>query len=367
MARPTCTASWRPTSICPWAAHRPSWLSRPPPAATRCLLPGHAWMAHAALACSMFLTFHACQSQVIEVHVNLMTCNITDGLTEDAVSARLHQGVAPALFSSGLRNPKTPCIILCAHPLQEALRRRCISTPPSQAASRGACARAARSRSGSSASSASSARRCMCPSCMPARCCGVHSVPCTVALPLRVNCPLCIAAGGRGAAVSRGGCGGGAAGAGAARAQPGARRGLHPHLAQARRAVRGHPPHLPQTDHRGPCSGTDENVFRRGRPKPVYHSTASQLGLHKTRGIPSLLDYVLPRNAPQVPRFPLLYAQLSLPPLTLGLPSNIKTAFLPPGAPAVAPPAAAHAAASSRECGLARGVCIPVRSAALQR
>jgi hypothetical protein len=36
------------------------------------------------------------------------------------------------------------------------------------------------------------------------------------------------------------------------------------------------------------------------RPKPVYHSTASQLGLHKTRGIPSLLDYVLPRNAPQV-------------------------------------------------------------------
>lgn len=36
------------------------------------------------------------------------------------------------------------------------------------------------------------------------------------------------------------------------------------------------------------------------RPKPLYHSTASQLGLHKTRGIPNLLDFVLPRTAPQV-------------------------------------------------------------------
>ncbi len=36
------------------------------------------------------------------------------------------------------------------------------------------------------------------------------------------------------------------------------------------------------------------------RPKPLYHSTASQMGLHKTKGIPNLLDYVLPRNAPQV-------------------------------------------------------------------
>ncbi|BDA51431.1 probable DNA mismatch repair protein MutS at C-terminar half [Coccomyxa sp. Obi] len=35
------------------------------------------------------------------------------------------------------------------------------------------------------------------------------------------------------------------------------------------------------------------------RPKPLYHSTASQLGLHKTKGIPNLLDFVLPRNAPQ--------------------------------------------------------------------
>ena len=36
------------------------------------------------------------------------------------------------------------------------------------------------------------------------------------------------------------------------------------------------------------------------RPKPLYASTASQLGLHKTRGIPNLLDFVLPRTAPQV-------------------------------------------------------------------
>ena len=31
-------------------------------------------------------------SQVMEVHASLLTCHITDGLTEDAVSARLHQG-----------------------------------------------------------------------------------------------------------------------------------------------------------------------------------------------------------------------------------------------------------------------------------
>lgn len=32
------------------------------------------------------------QPQVMEVHPSLMTCHVTDGLTEDAVSARLHQG-----------------------------------------------------------------------------------------------------------------------------------------------------------------------------------------------------------------------------------------------------------------------------------
>ena len=31
-------------------------------------------------------------TQVMEVHPSLMTCHVTDGLTEDAVSARLHQG-----------------------------------------------------------------------------------------------------------------------------------------------------------------------------------------------------------------------------------------------------------------------------------
>lgn len=28
----------------------------------------------------------------MDVQLDMMTCNITDGLTEDAVSARLHQG-----------------------------------------------------------------------------------------------------------------------------------------------------------------------------------------------------------------------------------------------------------------------------------
>ena len=28
----------------------------------------------------------------MEVHPSLVTCHVTDGLTEDAVSARLHQG-----------------------------------------------------------------------------------------------------------------------------------------------------------------------------------------------------------------------------------------------------------------------------------
>lgn len=30
------------------------------------------------------------------------------------------------------------------------------------------------------------------------------------------------------------------------------------------------------------------------RPKPLYYSTASQLGFHKTRGVPGLLDALLP-------------------------------------------------------------------------
>ncbi|KAL4544776.1 hypothetical protein Ndes2526B_g00720 [Nannochloris sp. 'desiccata'] len=34
------------------------------------------------------------------------------------------------------------------------------------------------------------------------------------------------------------------------------------------------------------------------RPRPLYFSTASNLGLHKTRGVPSLIDYALPAGAP---------------------------------------------------------------------
>ena len=32
----------------------------------------------------------------------------------------------------------------------------------------------------------------------------------------------------------------------------------------------------------------------RDRPKPLYMSTACQLGIHKMRGVPSLLDSILP-------------------------------------------------------------------------
>jgi hypothetical protein len=34
------------------------------------------------------------------------------------------------------------------------------------------------------------------------------------------------------------------------------------------------------------------------RPRPLYYSTAANLGLHKTRGVPSLLDNLLPASAP---------------------------------------------------------------------
>jgi hypothetical protein len=38
------------------------------------------------------------------------------------------------------------------------------------------------------------------------------------------------------------------------------------------------------------------------RPRPLYFSTASNLGLHKTRGVPSILDYALPTTAPLAAR-----------------------------------------------------------------
>ena len=60
------------------------------------------------------------------------------------------------------------------------------------------------------------------------------------------------------------------------------------------------------------------------RPKPLYHSTASQLGLHKTRGIPNLLDFVLPRTAPQVGAVPPHGPMQCLSPFTL-LPFTLST------------------------------------------
>ena len=36
----------------------------------------------------------------------------------------------------------------------------------------------------------------------------------------------------------------------------------------------------------------------RDRPRPLYHSTALNLGLHKARGQPCLLDYLLPPASP---------------------------------------------------------------------
>ena len=37
--------------------------------------------------------------QVMEVDVDMLTCQVTEGLTEDAVSARLHQGgLVPPLY-----------------------------------------------------------------------------------------------------------------------------------------------------------------------------------------------------------------------------------------------------------------------------
>lgn len=42
--------------------------------------------------------------QVMEVDVDMLTCQVTEGLTEDAVSARLHQGglVAPLYLHSSI-------------------------------------------------------------------------------------------------------------------------------------------------------------------------------------------------------------------------------------------------------------------------
>ena len=96
----------------------------------------------------------------------------------------------------------------------------------------------------------------------------------------------------------------------------------------------------------------------RCRPKPLYHSTASQLGLHRTRGIPSLLDFVLPRTAPQVCPIPGAHAV----PVALH-PEVLRVVWLPHGITQClstragvslmgAAPAAAAALASCGRCHL---------------
>ncbi len=53
-------------------------------------------------------------------------------------------------------------------------------------------------------------------------------------------------------------------------------------------------------DQREWCSVATAQVARTAgakRPKPLYACTAGQLGLHTTRGIPSLLDAMLPAGA----------------------------------------------------------------------
>lgn len=50
------------------------------------------------------------------------------------------------------------------------------------------------------------------------------------------------------------------------------------------------------------------------RPKTVFHSTASQLGIHKTGGIPSLLDAILPVTASLLQRRYLKRLLLNPPP-----------------------------------------------------
>ncbi len=45
------------------------------------------------------------------------------------------------------------------------------------------------------------------------------------------------------------------------------------------------------------AGGAQVKPRQEGRPKPLYACTAGQLGLHTTRGMPSLLDAVLPSSA----------------------------------------------------------------------
>lgn len=55
------------------------------------------------------------------------------------------------------------------------------------------------------------------------------------------------------------------------------------------------------------------------RPRPLYYASASNLGLHKTRGVPSLIDYALPAGAPLTSRRWLRRLLLLPPPPAVGL------------------------------------------------
>ena len=61
-----------------------------------------------------------------------------------------------------------------------------------------------------------------------------------------------------------------------------------------------------------------------GRPKALFHSTASQLGIHKTSGIPSLLDAILPTTMPLIQRRYMRRLLLTPPPTEVA--ANIRTA-----------------------------------------
>lgn len=58
------------------------------------------------------------------------------------------------------------------------------------------------------------------------------------------------------------------------------------------------------------------------RPRPLYHSTACNLGLHKTRGVPSLLDATLPSGVPLASRRWMRNLLLLPPPPAVGLALN---------------------------------------------
>lgn len=62
-----------------------------------------------------------------------------------------------------------------------------------------------------------------------------------------------------------------------------------------------------------------------GRPKPLYFSSACQLGFHRTRGVPSILDALLPPSGAPAACRKYLRRLLLLPPPP-GVGAAIRTA-----------------------------------------